>query len=218
MLMKLLDLFCGEGLAAWGYWRSGRFTEIVGVDISNMKPRYAFDFVQGDALALDYKFLMQFDFIHASPPCQAYSKMTPREARKNHPKLIAGTHLMLVAAGKPYVIENVEGSGRELKPNLILSGQDVGLPMLRKRYFHLSSGCRINLSSAAYVNELRATNLQIHGGDYVKRDTLIEAFGLETIPLGKRRVLTREGIEQGIPPAFTRMIAEMLFPDKALIA
>jgi hypothetical protein len=91
--MRLLDLFCGEGLAAWGYWLSGRFSEIVGVDINpEMSSSYSFDFVCADALTLDYEFLLQFDFIHASPPCQGYSKMTPDQSK--HPRLIPGTHLM----------------------------------------------------------------------------------------------------------------------------
>lgn len=211
--MRLLDLFCGEGLAAWGYWQSGRFSEIVGVDLANMSTRYAFDFIQRDALTLDYEFLSQFDFIHASPPCQAYSKMTPDKSK--HPKLVAATHLMLYATGKPYVIENVEGAGQELRPNLRLYGKDVGLPIHRPRYFHLSVSnvSHINLCSAAQPN------VRVHGGDYVSLSKLIDVFGLDTIPLARRRLLTREGIEQGIPPAFTRLIAEMMFPTyKAMIA
>lgn len=135
--MKLLDLFCGGGLAAAGYWQSGCFTEIVGVDIEDMSTVYPFDFIRGNALRLDYDFLAQFDFIHASPPCQAYSKQTPKHARPRHAKLIRDTHAMLYATGLPYAIENVEGSGAELRPNLLLSGMDVGLPMHRPRYFHL---------------------------------------------------------------------------------
>jgi DNA (cytosine-5)-methyltransferase 1 len=224
MLMRMLDLYCGEGLAAWGYWRSGRFHTIVGIDNNPiMRSRYSFDFLCGDALALDYEFLSQFDFVHASPPCQAYSKMTPD--RSKHPRLIAATHLMLVAAGKPYVIENVEGSGQELKPNLRLYGRDVGLNMDRPRYFHISGlpgdhqmsiDEKINLSTGAKVNVSSAVH--IHGGQYVSRDKLIEVFGLDTIPLARRRLLTRDGIEQGIPPAFTQLIAEMIFSEKALIA
>jgi len=51
--MRLLDLCCGAGLAAWGYWRSGAFSEVVGVDINPMP--YPFDFICGDALTLDYE-------------------------------------------------------------------------------------------------------------------------------------------------------------------
>lgn len=226
--MKLLDLFCGEGLAAWGYWQSGRFSEIVGVDIDpQMSTRYAFDFICADCRVLTYDFLLQFDFIHASPPCQAYSKMTPNPEK--HPRLIAATHLMCAAAGVPYVIENVEGSGQELRPNVRLYGRDVGLVMDRPRYFHVSAFIdahmrqthvahmrkmiidrRINVSAGAHVH--------IHGGDYVSRGELIEVFGLRTIPEQRLKRLTRTGIEQGIPPAFTRLIAETVIPRKFLIA
>lgn len=260
--MRMLTLFCGEGLACWGYWLSGRFHEIVGVDIADMSSSYSFDFVQGDALSLTYDFLMGFDFIHASPPCQGYSKMTPDQSK--HPRLIAATHLMLKAAGKPHVIENVEGSGQELKPNLRLYGRDFGLPMHRPRYFHLNQMRASHLSTAndahvstrskinemiddhqinvstgdhpqmitrQLINALPGADMSIqdeinvcravhvHGGQYVNRDTLIQVFGLDCIPLKRRRLLTRDGIEQGIPPAMTKAIAEAMFPNyKAMIA
>ena len=69
--MKLLDLYCGEGLAAWGYWRSGCFSSITGIDINpKMSARFSFEFICADCRSLTYDFLDQFDFIHASPPCQ----------------------------------------------------------------------------------------------------------------------------------------------------
>lgn len=203
---RLLDLFCGEGLAAWGYWKSARFSEIVGVDMSDMNGRYAFDFIQRDALSLDYDFLSQFDFIHASPPCQAYSKLTPDPSK--HPRLIASTHLMLQAAGKPYVIENVEGSSQELRPNLVINGQYVGLPIDRKRYFHVST----LPSPLRLLRKSPATNVLIHSGDFLPKSDIEDAMGLDIIPERKRRVLTREGIEEGIPPAFSKFIAELLLP------
>lgn len=225
--MRLLDLYCGEGLAAWGYWLSGRFSEVIGVDIDpEMRRSYSFNFICADALSLTYDFLLDFDFIHASPPCQAYSKITPDKSI--HPRLILPTRLMLEAAGKPFVMENVEGSGAELRPNLALSGRDVGLRMLRKRYFHISSGLaahpdmsidrRIKVSTRQLINHLPGANVNVHGGkEYISRAQLIEAFGLECIPEKRLARLTKEGIEQGIPPRFTQRIAEAVIPNKFMV-
>lgn len=206
--MRLLDLYCGEGLAAWGYWRSARFSEIVGVDLNpNMRTRYSFDFICGDALALDYEFLMGFDFIHASPPCQAYSKATPEQYRANHMRLIAATHLMLHSAGKPYVIENVEGSGQELKPNLVMNGHAFGLPMERRRYFYVS----LLLNPQRKIS-LGHVSHHLHG-DPVRRDEVIKVMGLNVISPHRLKLMTKDGMLQGIPPAMTKYIAESVLPD-----
>lgn len=208
--MKLLDLYCGEGLAAWGYWRSARFSQIVGVD-SNPKlgDRYSFDFVCADVLSLDYEFLLQFDFIHASPPCQAYSKMTPEKSQ--HVRLIAATHLICQAVGKPYVIENVEGSSKELRPNIVIDGHSLGLPLQRRRYFHAST-------LEAPVRLIKSgDSINLHGDDFVSKKEMIEAMGLNMISRHQLKKLTRKGIKQGIPPAMTKYIAERLVPGKFLI-
>jgi hypothetical protein len=158
---------------------------------------------------------MSFDFIHASPPCQAYSKLTRDKSK--HLRLIAATHLMLVAAGKPYVIENVEGSSRELKPNLCLSGWDVGLNVTRRRYFHLSwisdvTGSQIRSCPATHLRE------SINSSDYVSRDAMIKAlfYGVD-VSAGQLSNVTRYGLEQGIPPVMTWKIADMLPGGKFMI-
>lgn len=210
--MRLLDLFCGEGLAAWGYWSSARFSEIVGVDIADMSSGYAFDFIQTDALSLTYDFLLDFDFIHASPPCQAYSKATRDKSK--HMRLILDSHRMLVAAGKPYVIENVEGSSKELRPNLVMDGKSLGLPIERRRYFHVSE----LVATERLINMRHVQTVNLHGGKFVSRDQMIEAMGLnQLISSHQLKRITRHGIEQGIPPAFTRYIAEKVIRNKFLI-
>lgn len=208
---RLLDLYCGEGLAAWGYWQSGCFSEIVGVDCDpSMSGRYAFDFILGNAPALTYDFLMDFDFIHASPPCQAYSHLTPIPGA--HPRLVAATRLMLHASGVPHVVENVQGAMKELRPNLSLDGHFVGLPMERRRYFYISSGA----ASHQLLSHGEET-IQIHGADYVSRAELIRAFGLDCIPERRLRALSTHGMKQGIPPAMTRYIASRFVGEKLLI-
>ena len=104
--MKLLDLFsCASSVAA-GYAQAG--FEVTGVDIDD-QPRYPFDFVKGDALEYVREHGHEFDAIHASPPCQAFSK-TKTLHTNEHPDLIDPTRQALEESGKPYVIENVVGA------------------------------------------------------------------------------------------------------------
>jgi DNA (cytosine-5)-methyltransferase 1 len=127
--MLALDLFCGAGGASMGLHRAG--FEVVGVDI-RPQPRYPFRFVQADALEPPFR-LSEFDFIWASPPCQAY---TPLRALhdKTYPDLVAATREML--RGTLYVIENVPGA--PIRRELVLCGTMFGLRSYRHRHFETS--------------------------------------------------------------------------------
>lgn len=104
---RLLDLFCCEGGAAMGYHRAG--FDVVGIDIENRAKRYPFEFIQADAIEYALKHGHEFDAIHASPPCQAYS-ITKHSHDKEHPDLVEPTRDALRATGRPYIIENVPGA------------------------------------------------------------------------------------------------------------
>ena len=91
--MLALDLFCGEGGVCLGLQAAG-FT-VVGVDKSwRVKRYYPGEFVYADALNPPFE-LADFDFIWASPPCQAFSAATPIETRHRHPNLIPPTRKLL---------------------------------------------------------------------------------------------------------------------------
>lgn len=134
--MRLLDLFCKAGGAAMGYHRAG-FDEIVGIDIEPQK-RYPFEFVQCDALEYVRDHWMEFDAIHASPPCQAYVKGLNKvnQARGrigNHKDLVPATRAALERTCLPWVIENVVGA--PLRSPIMLCGSSFGLPIFRHRLF-----------------------------------------------------------------------------------
>jgi DNA (cytosine-5)-methyltransferase 1 len=127
---RCLDLFCGGGGAAMGYHRAG--FEVVGVD-NKPQPKYPFKFIQADALSYAIAAANDFDFIHASPPCQAYSNITPDKSK--HKGLIALTRKVLQFVGKPYVIENVPGAKKELDSPIMLCGRQFNLKVYRHRFF-----------------------------------------------------------------------------------
>lgn len=122
MKPRALDLFCCAGGAARGLQLAG--FHVTGVDI-RPQPRYAGDaFVQADALRPPFD-LRQFDFIWASPPCQAHTALRTMHNAKEHADLIPPTRAMLQASGVRYVIENVVGA--PLRNPIILCGTMFGL-------------------------------------------------------------------------------------------
>lgn len=132
MAPKVLDLFSCAGGAGMGYYRAG--FEVIGVDNKPQK-RYPFEFVQADALEFLANFGQKFDAVHASPPCQRFSDLALRNGNaEDWPDLIEPIRKLLIALGKPYIIENVEGA--PLKDPLVLCGtQFPGLRVIRHRLF-----------------------------------------------------------------------------------
>ena len=133
--LKALDLFCGGGGACIGMRWAG--FDVVGVDIELHK-NYPGDQIVADltqGLPVD---IMDFDFVWASPPCQAYSfasKFGDNDWQR-HPDLIEPVRELL--APHPWtVIENVPGA--PLRYNVVLTGKSVGLERLyRRRHFECS--------------------------------------------------------------------------------
>jgi DNA (cytosine-5)-methyltransferase 1 len=132
--LVLLDLFCGAGGCARGYQQAGFY--VVGVDIAP-QPRYAGDeFYQMDALEyLATVGLSRFAAIHASPPCQAYSKARNLQGNE-HPDMVGPVRAALQATGEPYIIENVPGA--PLVDPVLLVGSMFGLRTMRPRLFECS--------------------------------------------------------------------------------
>lgn len=207
--MKLLDLFCGAGGAGYGYHLAG--FDVVGVDIEPMRD-YPFEFHLGDALEYLKLYGHEFDFIHASPPCQAYSAM--QHIHKNseeHPDLVAPTRELLLQIGKPYVIENVVGA--PLRADLMLCGSMFGLRIIRHRIFELSFAMPVLTPPCHHVNmydpwhnkQKRNSNLfrEVMGISWMR-----DAGG------GKRKGT----LSLAIPPAYTKFIGEWFLANTALLS
>ena len=137
--MKLLDLYCSAGGAGMGFKMAG--FDVTGIDILP-QPHYPFTFYQTDALEFLAEHGHEYDYIHASPPCQAHSVMTKgmwKDRISEHPQLIEPTRELLLKLGKPYDIENVPGA--PLINPVMLCGTMFGLgtkhgsQLRRHRYF-----------------------------------------------------------------------------------
>ncbi len=121
-----------------GYFRAG-FSTIVGIDL-NPQPNYPFEFVQGDALEYLLAHGHEFDAIHASPPCQAYSDLRHLSKAQRtlkgeeYPDLVDPTRQLLINSGKPYVIENVPGAPLE-DPVLLCASMFANDMLKRHRLF-----------------------------------------------------------------------------------
>lgn len=207
--MRLLDLFCGAGGAAMGYHRAG--FEVVGVD-NRPQPHYPFEFHLADALEYCTEHGAEFDAIHASPPCQKYSRTRNlKTSRGDYPDLVDKTRDSLTAAGRPYIIENVEGA--PLINPLTLCGTMFGLGVLRHRLFECNPAIWFPPGQCQHDGLVmpmwwKSRQRALARGLIFKYMTV--AGNSFLVPEAQRAMginwMTRAEIAQAIPPAYTEWI------------
>ena len=200
----LLDLFCGAGGAAMGYARAG--FDVIGVDVKP-QPRYPFPFEQGDALEVLAEIGRDFDAVHASPPCQAYS-IAARYTGKTYPDLLGATRSALHANGKHWVIENVPGA--PMRADFRICGCLVGLPRLRRvrwfetswHHFTLAPECEHTQPAVTVCGHGTPSWVrQVHGRNMTVADWR-DAMGIDWMNRGE--------LAQAIPPAYTEHVGRSL--------
>ncbi|MFF4980434.1 SAM-dependent methyltransferase [Streptomyces sp. NPDC001046] len=199
---RLLDLFCCQGGAAKGYADAG--FDVTGVDIAP-QPRYPFRFVQGDAIAFALAHGAEFDFIHASPPCQ-HDTECQRIQGNAHPDLIAPTRAALETTGRPWVIENVRGAAPKLHRPVMLCGQMFRLENYRHRFFETGGGFTLDQPDhPAHLVPQAKMGRPVPPGWYGQ---FVGNFS--GVPLARRVLgvpwMNRDGIRECIPPAYTAHI------------
>lgn len=201
-----LDLFCCAGGASMGLHRAG--FDVIGIDIVPRK-RYPFRFVQADALRPPFD-LRQFDFIWASPPCQAYTIAGHNNRRDGviYADLVAATRAMLQKSGALWAMENVPGS--PLRADVILCGSQFGLPIARHRLFELSFPHFALLPQCDHAEDL--ITVCGHGTPSWMRKRRI-AKGLHpnaSVAMKKEAMgidwMNRAELSQAIPPAYGEYI------------
>lgn len=201
---RLLDLYACQGAASAGYVAAG--FDVLGVDLFPQS-RYPYEFVQGDAVEFLREHGHEFDAVHASPPCQRFSK-AQRIQGNDHPDLIGPTREVLLELGIPYVIENVEDARPELLDPVTLCGASFGLHTYRHRLFESNLTLEVP-EHAPHVQKTVKMGRPLQSGDfyhavgnfqqveYVRQDMQVPW-------------MNRDGIRECIPPSYTEFIGAQL--------
>lgn len=229
----ILDAFCGEGGASYGYHLAG--FDVYGVDNAPARLKhYPLPSTVGDALDYIARWGDTFDAIHASPPCQAYSRGTvalPDRAER-YDRLIDATREVLKATGRPYVIENVTGARAELHDPVMLCGRMFGLEAIdddgtrlvldRHRLFETSFPMwqpehpphdRTVQVAGSYGGARRDKDEARH----VRRGGYVPSVDVQRALLGTPW-MTERGCQLSIPPAYTEHIGAALLDHLAAAA
>jgi DNA (cytosine-5)-methyltransferase 1 len=207
--MKLLDFCCGAGGAALGYSMAG--FEVHGVDIVGQK-RYPFKFTFGDALVIGKALIEwgEYDLVHISPPCQAYSDLQKRTKRK-YPDLIEPFRELVQSTGIPYVMENVDTAPLN-DPVMLCGTMFEGLRVYRHRLFEtnwdLPQPEHPKHKNLVFTHDKRKNHygtkmsdemfVQVTGGGNAKIEEKRAAMGLT--------YMTHAEINEAIPPKYTEWI------------
>jgi DNA (cytosine-5)-methyltransferase 1 len=200
---RMLDLFSGAGGCARGYQQAG--FHVTGIDIKP-QPRYAGDvFIQADALEYLAEHGHEFDAIHASPPCQAYS-VTQNIHGREYPELVEPMRAALNASDKPYVIENVVGA--PLHTSIELCGLMFGLQVYRHRRFE-SNVMLFQPAHQRHVAACTQVGRRPKDGEFMTvaghfADIKAARIAMQ-IPW-----MTRDELAQAIPPAYTKCIGDQV--------
>lgn len=210
----LLDICSKAGGAGYGYYLAG--FNVVSID-REPQPRQPFPFIQRDLRDLDPQWIAEnFDAVAASPPCWAHSDLAYRTGLE-YEDFIPETRALVKASGLPYVIENVEGA--PLHDPLVLCGtQFDGLRVSRHRLFEsnvpLTPPRPHGRHPLHYTRDKRKAHygqldewtafVTVTGGGNCSKAAAAAAMG---IPAGW---MTKDEMNQAIPPAYTRWIGGQL--------
>jgi len=221
---RILDLFCCEGGAGVGYHRAG--FDVFGVDLDkNRLAHYPYGHALANAIDYAVDHGREYDAIHASPPCQGYTRGNAGK-ETSWPKLIPQVRAALETTGLPYVIENVTDAGPEMLNPVALCGcmfdmstidtDGIRIHLKRERLFETNwtlaapracdhdgiewfagayGGARRDKYEAKYVRK---------GGYVPKEKDVVKAL------LGIEHDMTWQGLFECIPPAYSQHVGSEL--------
>ena len=211
--MKILDMYCGAGLASDGYRLAG-FKDITGIDV-RLQKNYPYKFIHADAIEVlkDIAFLKQFDVIHASPPCQAHTRAKhlrkAQGGKSKYEDLLSPTLRLLRKTKIPWVVENVPGAPG-MEKAVTECGSSYRLGVRRHRLF-LSDKIPLVSSVCRHREQGRPWGVYHVPGDSIPsggRTARTIAHGLEV--MGVKRTMTWDELKEGLPPKYTEHIGQQM--------
>lgn len=228
MSLHILDACCGVGGATRGYKLAAPDCHVTGVDI-DPQPDYIGDaFIQGDAVEYVREYGAEYDFIHASWPCQ-YSCALTKGTNKGrvYPNLIPTGRAAMQSTGRPWVIENVAGA--EIRKDLRLCGDmfrrpdgSYELAVIRHRFFEFSPGLTVPQPRHA-AHRGRVAGLR-HGEWFTGPYFAVygEGGGKGSVAQWREAMSIdwtweRKSIAEAIPPQYARYIGEHVLGGTAAV-
>jgi DNA (cytosine-5)-methyltransferase 1 len=184
-------------------------------------------FCEADALAIleDVSWVREnFDLIHASFPCQGYSRMSNCRPGlgDTYPKLIEPGLELLRGTRLPFVIENVvsQETDRLLPGAITLCGTMFGRPMYRHRLFYaegfsLTAPKRTLLDSflppnsrCGWSHPVKAARAGHWEPGYYVSVSGHEKRGPVNTAMGIDWMAKRDHVAEAIPPVFTEYVMQ----------
>lgn len=201
----VLNTYCCQGGSAAGYAAAGFY--VLGLD-KDPQSRYPHPFIQADALW----FLAEFAewirehvaLVDASPPCQAHSR-AQKIMKREHPRLIAPTRVLLLAIGRPFVIENVEEARDELRDPVLLCGAMFNMLTYRHRLFEVHGWTLTPPEHPAHAAPLAKMGRPAAPGEF--RHYVGNFSGVQDArdDMGMQWA-SRDGLREAVPPQYTEYL------------
>jgi DNA (cytosine-5)-methyltransferase 1 len=233
--MRLLELYACEGGASAGYQRAGWEVTAVDIDPNRLKYNPADHKVIADAYNYVTLHGHEYDAIHASPPCQWYTRgnAANRGTESHESKWERSIQMVreairsaTLASDAFYVIENVRDAGWDMTDPVTLCGCQFGLSTVdtdgitihlqRQRLFETNWGLKAPREcdhswqewwAGAYGGARRDKYeaKYVRKGGYVPREKSVVAA-----LLGVEHEMTWNGLYECLPPAYTHYIGTEL--------
>lgn len=208
MTFRVLDLFSNIGGAGAGFFAAGA-DYVEGWD-NVPKSRYPYTFRLGDALEVlrDRAYVRTFDFVHASPPCQAKCSLTlgtNKALADRYVDLYEPVRDLMLASGVPGSIENPRS-----RPDMVLCGEMFGLGVIRHRNFELVNWSAPAPAHVKHRGRVRGwRHGQFFDGPYIAAYGKGGGKGTVAEMQAAMRITwtdVHEELTEAIPPAYTEYV------------